>query len=110
MSNLVTARRGVSGDERGGGDDLSGRAEAALHRVCAREGRDERMVAQRLDRRHLARADRVRERDARQRRHALELNRARSAVTLVAGDLRAGEAEILAQHLSERTPEGDVER
>ena len=41
-------------DERDRADDLARRAEAALQRVCAHERVDHRMVAQPLDRRHLA--------------------------------------------------------
>ena len=52
-------------DERRGGHDLAGRAEAALEGVRAYERVDERMVAQPLDRRHVAPADGVDERDAR---------------------------------------------
>jgi len=59
------------------------------------------VVAETFDRRHLAIANRVHECDARQRRHAVELNGARTAVSLAARDLRAGEPEVFAQDLCE---------
>jgi hypothetical protein len=59
------------------------------------------VVAETFDRRHLAIANRVHEGDARQRRHAVELNGARTAVSLAARDLRAGEPEVFAQDLCE---------
>ena len=85
-----------------------GRAEAALHRVGADERVDERMLAQPLDRRHLA-LDEVRERDARERRHAVDLHGAGAAVALVARDLRAGEPEPLAQHVRQALAERRVD-
>ena len=92
VPDLLARRLRVRRDERRRRDDLPRRAEAALDRVGADERVDERMVAQALDRRHLA-LDRVRERDAREPRHAVDLHRAGAAVALVAGDLRAGQPE-----------------
>ena len=78
--------------------------------ASARDERlDERVVAQALDRRHLAVADRVHERDAREHRYAVELDRAGAAVALAAGDLRAGQAELVAQGVGERRPDRGVD-
>ena len=77
--------------------------------VGAHERIDERVLAQAFDGRDLASVDRVRKGDARERRHAVDLNRARAAVPLEARDLRAGEPEVLAQHLREHAPDVDVE-
>ena len=83
------AGSGVAVDERDRAHDLARRAEAALQRVGADERVDHRVVAQALDRRHLAPADPVGERDARERRRAVDEHGARAAVPLVARDLRA---------------------
>jgi hypothetical protein len=53
--------------------------------------------------------DGVHERDAGEHRHAVELHRARAAVALAAGDLRAGQPEVLAQRLGERAPDRGVD-
>jgi hypothetical protein len=66
------------------------------------------MLAQALDRRHLA-LDRVREGDARESRHAVDLDGAGAAVTLVAGDLRPGEPEPLAQDVCQARSDRRVE-
>jgi hypothetical protein len=55
------------------------------------------MLAQSLDRRDLASLDGVDERDAGERRHAVNLHRACAAVSLVAGDLGSCEPEPVAQ-------------
>ena len=99
VPNLVAASaRGSRATSAAAETIWPGRAEAALERVAADERVDERVVAQALDRRHLAVADGVRERDAREHRHAVELHGARAAVALAAGDLRPGQAEVVAQH------------
>src|ERR671934_512341 len=67
------------------------------------------MVAQPFDRRHLPLPDHVDERDAGERGDAVELDCAGAAVALVAGDLRPGQAEILAQHLRERPADRRVD-
>ena len=69
------------------------RAEAALHHVVLDERVHHRVLAQALDRRHLA-LDPVHERDAREHRHAVDEHGAGPAMPLVAGDLRAGQAQI----------------
>src|SRR6185437_4510070 len=107
VTDLLAGRLGVRRDERGCRDDLAGRAEAALDGVGADERLDERVLAEPLDRRHLA-VDRVRERDAREPRHAVDLHGAGTAVALVAGDLRPGQAELLPQNLREARPDGSV--
>ena len=101
---------GTRRDERGRRDDLARRAEAALERVGADERVDERVVGESFDRRHLAGADGVDERDAREHGHAVELNGAGAAVALAAGDLRARQAEVLAQGFGERLPDRCIER
>jgi hypothetical protein len=68
------------------------------------------MVAKALDRRHLARADRLRERDARERRRPVEQDGARTTVALSAGDLRAREPEVVAKRLGKRLQDGAVDR
>ena len=105
----LDVRLGLGLDERRRRDDLPRRAEAALERVGADEGVDERMVAQAFDRRHLALADGVHERDAREHRHAVELHRAGAAVPLAAGDLRAGQSEVLAQGLGQGAADRGVD-
>ena len=67
------------------------------------------MVAQAFDRCHLTAVDRVHERDARQRRHAVQEHRARPAMAFAAGDLRPGQAEILTEHLRERAADAGVD-
>src|SRR5207253_3085398 len=109
MTNLVAARARVRGDECGRGHDLPRRAEAALHGVGADERVDQRMVAQAYDRRDLCPVDRMDERDARERWDAVDQHRARAAMALAARDLRAGEAEIFAQHLRERAADRSVD-
>ena len=66
------------------------------------------MLAQPFDRRHLA-LDRVRERDARESRHAVDLDGAGAAVSLVARDLRSRQPELVAQDVREARPDGRVE-
>ena len=50
------------------------------------------------------------ERDAREHRDAVELHGARAAVTLAAGDLRPGQAELVAQDVGERAADRRVDR
>ena len=109
MADLLAARLGLGRHERRGGDDLTRGAEAALEGVLAHERTDERVVAKPLDRRHLASADGVDERDAGEHRHAVQLHGAGTAVTLAARDLRPGQAEVLAQRLRERASDRRVE-
>src|SRR5438445_8439932 len=109
MTNLIAARARVRGDECGRGHDLPRRAEAALHSVGADERVDQRMVAQAFDRRDLGPVDCVDERDARERRYAVDQHGARAAMALAARDLRAGETEILTQHLCERAADRSVD-
>ena len=101
MPDLVLGRARVRTDQRSCRDDLSGRAEPALNGVGANERSDQRVVAKTFDRRHLTITDGVYERDARERRDTVELDGARTAVSLAAGDLRAGEREVFAQDLGE---------
>ncbi len=109
VPDLVNGRIRIGRDQRRCRDDLTGCAEAALHRVGANERVDERMVAQAFDRRHLP-AYRVCERDAREHRHTVDLHRARTAVTFVARDLRPGEADPLPQDRREAHADRSVER
>jgi hypothetical protein len=102
MPDLLRRRLRVRGHERGRRDDLAWGAEAALERVGADERADERMVAEALDRRHLSVAHGVDERDAAERRRAVELDGARAAMALAAGDLRPRQAELVAQRLGQR--------
>jgi hypothetical protein len=62
------------------------------------------VVAKPLDRRDLSAGDGVDELQAGEDRNAVDLHGARPAVTLVAGDLGAGQPEVLAQNVSERCP------
>ena len=101
MPDLVPRRAWVRTDQRSCRDDLSGRAEPALDGVGANERGDQRVVTKTFDRRHLAIADRMHERDARERRDTVELDGARTAVSLSARDLRAGEPEVFTQDLGE---------
>jgi hypothetical protein len=68
------------------------------------------VLAQALDRRHLALADSLRERDARERGRAVEEDRARTAVTFAAGDLRPRQPEIVAERLGKGLQDGAVDR
>ena len=68
------------------------------------------MVAKAFDGRHLAVSDGVHERDAGERWNAVELDGARTTMSFATGDLRAGEAEVLAQDLRERAPDRRIER
>ena len=102
MADLLSGRLGRRLDERHGADDLAGRAEAALERVAADEGIDHRMVAQALDRRHACAVERVHERDARQRGCAVDEHGAGAAMAFAAGDLGAGQREVVPQRLGER--------
>ena len=108
VTDLLARRRARRLHERDGADDLAGRAEAALQRVGAHERVDHRMVAQPLDRRHLGALDRVRERDARERRRAVDEHRAGAAMPFAAGDLRPGQRQLVAQRLGERRADGRV--
>src|SRR5205085_1267738 len=108
VTDLLASRLGVRRDERGCRDDLAGRAEAALDGVGADERLDERVLAKPLDRRHLA-VDRVRERDAREPRHAVDLDGAGAAMPLVACDLRPRQAKLLSQDVRETRPDRSVE-
>ncbi len=110
MPDLLARRLWDGSDERRRRDDLAGRAEAALERVGADEGVDERVVAESFDRRHLAGADGVDERDAREHGHPVQLDGAGATVALAAGDLRARQAEVVAEGLGERPPDGCIER
>src|SRR5947208_12448314 len=109
MLDLLCARLRIRREQRGGGDDLPRRAETALGRVGLDESLDERVLPQPLDGSHLAFADRVDKRDAGEHRHPVELHRAGAAVTLAAGDLRAGQAEVEPERLGQRAPHGRFE-
>ena len=110
MPDLVLRRAWVRTDQRSCRDDLSGRAEPALDGVGANERRDQRVVAETFDRRHLAIADGVHERDTRQRRDTVELDGARTAMSLAAGDLRTRESEVFTQDLREGAADRRVNR
>jgi hypothetical protein len=110
VPDLLAARRGRLAHERGGGDDLARRAEAALERVRADERVDEPVVAQPLDRGDLALTDRLRERDAGERGRTVEENGARATVPLSAGDLRSRQPEFVAERLGEGLEDGAVDR
>src|SRR6476619_3698920 len=102
MAYLVARRLGDRLDERGGRDDLPRCAEAALERVGADERLHEGMVAQPFDGRHLALADGVDQRDARERGRAVEQHGAGAAVSLAARDLRPRQAELAAEDVEQR--------
>jgi hypothetical protein len=102
MPDSLWRWRGLGLDQRRGRDDLARGAEAALERVRADERVHERVVVQALDRRHLALADGVHQRDAGEHGHAVELDGARAAVALPAGDLRPGQPQRSAQRLGQR--------
>ena len=101
MPDLVLRRAWVRTDQRSCRDDLSGRAKPALDGVGANERSDQRVVAETFDRCHLTIADGVHERDTRERRDTVELDGARTAVSLAARDLCAGEPEVFTQDLGE---------
>src|SRR5207237_1492265 len=106
VPDLVGGGLGTGLDESRSRDDLARRAEAALKSVRADERVDEWMLGQAFDRRHLAVADCVGERDAGEHRHAVELHRAGAAVPFAAGDLGAGQAEVEPQRIRERPLDG----
>ena len=93
---------GLSADERRRRDDLTRCAEPALEGVCPHEGVDERVVAEPLDRRHLALVERRSQRDAREDGVSVEEHGAGAAMAFAAADLRAGQAQILSQDLCDR--------
>jgi hypothetical protein len=68
------------------------------------------MVAQALDRRDLALADGLRERDARERGRAVEEDGAGAAVPFAAGDLRPRQPEVVAERLGKGLQDGAVDR
>jgi hypothetical protein len=68
------------------------------------------VVAEALDRRDLALADGLRERDARERGRSVEEDGARAAVSLAAGDLRPRQPEIVAERLGKCLQDGAVDR
>src|SRR5207247_9876783 len=104
MTDRHDVRARVRGDELFSLHHLARCAEAALDGVSAYERVDQRMLSQPFDRGHVA-AHGVRKRDAREDRRAVDLDRAGAAMSLVARDLRPGEAELLAKHL--RKPDAD---
>jgi hypothetical protein len=59
------------------------------------------VVAKTLDRRHLSALGGVDEGEARQDWNAVELDGAGAAVAFVAGNLRPGQPEVVAEHLGE---------
>ena len=101
MPDLVLRRAWVRTDQRSCRNDLPGRAKPALDGVGANERSDQWVVPETFDRRYLAIADRVHERDTRERRDTVELDGARTAVSLAARDLRTRESEVFAQDLCE---------
>ena len=101
MPDLVLRRAWVRTDQRSCRNDLPGRAKPALDGVGANERSDQRVVPETFDRRYLAIADRVHERDTRERRDTVELDGACTAVSLAARDLRTRESEVFAQDLCE---------
>ena len=111
-AHLLARRLRVRGQQRRRRDDLAGRAEAALERVLlderALQRRQRALVAEALDRRDLAAIGLGGEQDAREHRAPVDEHRAGAAGALGAGDLRAREAGLVAQHLRERRALGSA--
>ena len=111
MRCLISSRAGLGRrlDERDGAR-RSGRA-CRSRTAPRRRGRTRRPSRGRAGPRSSSprRRDAVGERDARERRRAVDEHRARAAVPLVAGDLRPGQPEALAQRLGQRRADRRVE-
>src|SRR4051812_34153476 len=106
LADLELARVLVPLEERAAGDHHAGRAEAALQRVLLGEAFLDRMelaaLLQALDGRDLAAVGLHREHGAGFDRLAVQHHGAHAAVRRVAADVRAGEAEILADEMHEQ--------
>jgi hypothetical protein len=102
------------GDAADGGHDLARRAETALHAVMIDEGLLDRMervsFRQSLDRRDLGAVVHGGQCQARDDPPAVEEHRARTACTLIAALLRAGEIESLAQDVEQGLSRIELQR
>ena len=105
-AHLLARRPRRRRQQRGRRDDLARRAEAALERVLLDERplqrRQRALVAEALDRRRRRALGLRGEQDAREHRAPVDEHGAGAAGALGAGDLRAREADLVAQHLGER--------
>ena len=115
LADLGLGRAGVAREQFVGGDDQPGCAEPALHGAGGQErllDRVELLVAGRepLDR-HDARAPLApapAEHEAGAHERAVEVDRARAALALLAGVLRSRQAHALAQHVEQALPLPDA--
>ena len=102
---LLTGGVGVYIQQRLGGDDHAGDAEAALHRAALGVGVDDAFalfrVADALDGQKLAAVDRADGDDAARDQLAVFDDGAGSALALAAAFLAAGEAVVLTQHVEQ---------
>ena len=98
--------------ERGREHEEPGRAEAALERVARREDLLQRrqllLVAEPLHRLDVRAVGLHAEHEARADRLPVQQHRARTADALLAPDVRAGVAEIVAEHVDERSARLDL--
>src|SRR5581483_9888296 len=103
---LLVRRQLAVLEQRADGEQHPGRAEAALERGMAGEGvlepRELRSLGEALDRRHLAAGGVDREVAARADRQAVDQHRARAADLDVAGALRPGQAERVAEEVEQQ--------
>src|SRR5438445_6305688 len=116
LLDVVATGARVVGEERVGGEEEGWGAVAALGGAQHREGFLQRVepaaLRQPFHRLHAVALAREAEHQARQHGRAVEQHRARSAFAQFAPVLRAGEGEILPQHLEQRLvrSEGDLDR
>src|SRR2546429_2407965 len=116
LLDVVSVGARVVGEEGDGGDEVCPGPVAALGGAQRREGFLQRVqpaaLRQPFDRLHAAALAREAEHQARQHGRAVEQHRARPAFAQFAPVFRAGEGEILPQHLEQRLvrSEGDLDR
>ena len=107
--STISARVGCAlREEVGRRDQDARRAEAALQRVMTAEGLLQRPPRQALDRAQLAAVHLHGEHQARAHRDAVELDRARAADPVLAADVRAGQAELVAQEVAQQEARLDL--
>ena len=108
MSTISRAGRLPLREQIGRGDQDAGRAEPALQRVMLVERLLQRAPRQALDRAQLAAVDLDGEHQARAHRDAVELDRAGAADPVLAADVRARQAELVAQEVAQKQARLDL--
>src|SRR5438477_24637 len=102
VTDRVLVRRGIAGEQCGGGDEHAAGAVAALHRVLFDEGTLYRTqlsaIREALDRRDLLASGLIDGQQARRDHPATCNHEARAALAAAAAVARAGEPQVVAQH------------